>query len=117
MKTRSNSPILPSQDLGNGSWYVHLNIELVEKPEGGGGMMQPGPEKYYQADTVMIREMTVSAVADAIFRDKYPYLEEVSLLKCYKESGLDDQSEAGVAYNACQSYKDTAREIAREVLK
>lgn len=114
MKTQSNAQILPIQDLGNGTWYVHMNIE--EKEAEQSPMMQSGSRIFFQADTVMVNALTVDAVSESIFRDKYSLMTEISLLKDFKEKQMDETSEEGVRYYECQAFRTQSVAVAKELL-
>ena len=114
MKTQSTAPIMPIQDLGNGTWYVHMNIE--EKEAGESPMMQSGSRIYFQADTVMVNALTVDGVSESIFRDRYPLLTEISLLKEFREKQMDETSEEGVKYYECQAFRTQSVVVAKELL-
>jgi hypothetical protein len=114
MKSQSTLQIIPIQDLGNGTWYVNRNIE--EKQTEPSPMMQSGAEKYYAADTVMVKALTVEAIADAIFRDRYPFLEEIALLNAFKQANSDEQNPEGIAYFECQAFRTESVALAKEVL-
>lgn len=114
MKTQTTSPIMPIQDLGNGTWYVHMNIE--EKEAQQSPMMQTGSRTYFQSDTVMVSALTVDAVAEAIFREKYPYSTEIALLKAFKDKQMDETTPEGIKYYECQAFRTQAMAVAKEVL-
>jgi len=114
MKTQSTTPIIPIQDLGNGTWYVHMNIE--EKEAEQSPMMQTGSRIYFQADTVMVNALTVDAVSESIFRDKYPLMTEIALLKEFKEKQMDETCEEGIRYYECQAFRTQSVAVAKEVL-
>ncbi|MEI7831275.1 MAG: hypothetical protein WCI31_15965 [Prolixibacteraceae bacterium] len=114
MKTQSTAPITPVQDLGNGTWYVHMNIE--EKEAEASPMMQSGSRVYFQADTVMVRALTVDAVSESIFREKYPLKTEIALLKDFKDKQMDETSEEGIRYYECQAFRTQSVALAKEVL-
>ena len=114
MKTQSTVPILPIQDLGNGTWYVHMNIE--EKVAEESPMMQTGSRIYYQADTVMVKALSVDAISESIFREKYPLKDEIALLKDFKLKQMDEASPEGISYNECQALRTQSMAVAKEVL-
>lgn len=115
MKTQSTAPIMPIQDLGDGTWYLHWNIEQKEAEQNP--MMGQGNRTYYQSDTVMASALTVDAVSEAIFREKYSFLAELALLKDFREAQMDEESEAGIKYNNCEKYRSEATALAKELLK
>ncbi len=115
MKTQSTVPIMPIQDLGNGTWYVHMNIE--EKVAEESPMMQTGSRIYFQADTVKVGALTVDAVSESIFREKYSLKTEITLLKDFKEKQMDETSPEGILYNECQAFRTQSMAVAKEVLR
>ncbi len=114
MKTQSTAPIAPIQDLGNGTWYVHMNI--LEKETEQNPMMQTGNRTVFEADTVMVSSLTVDVVAESIFRERYPLLSEISLLKDFREKQMDETTQEGINYNECQAFRSQSFALAKEVL-
>ena len=114
MKTQSTLPIIPIQDLGNGTWYVHMNIQQKEAEESP--MMPSGSRIYFQADSVMVNALTVDSVSESIFRDKYSLLTEIALLKDFKDKQMDETSQEGILYGECQAFRTQSVAVAKEVL-
>ncbi len=107
MKTQSNDPIEPIQALGNGKYYIHMNI--IKKVDESG-------RDYWESDTVLVVDLTYDSIVVAIIRGSYNISQEIALINNYLAAGLLPESPAGIEYSAYQACRNSAKEAAKAVL-
>jgi len=113
MKTQSNDPIQPIQAIGEGKYYVHTNI--IQKTREA-GPDNPEPTQYWEADTVLVADLTYDSIVVAIIRTMYTVSQEIGLINNYIVADMLPSSPEGIEYAVYQECRTTAKVLAKAVL-